>query len=472
MKFKIQPWKHQLDVLERVKDLNQFAILAEMGTGKTGTLINILRYKFNERKKILKTLIITPPITISNWKVEWEKHSDVDLSKIVLLKGSEKDRIKKFTAAFEKQENFIAIMNYESTLMKDLFNILTLWKPEVLVLDESHKVKSLQSKRTKQIIKLSSIPQYKYLLTGTPILNSPMDLFSQFLILDGGETFGKNFWAFRGVYFVDKNAHMPSHKKFPNWQIKPGSLEKISKLMSSKSVSIKKADCLDLPPLVNETVRVEMTPEQSRMYAQMKKDFITFMNGEAVVATLAITKALRLMQISSGFVKTEDGDEISIEKTPKMEALKELLSELTVDNKVIIWAVWKENYSQIKKVCEELKIKYVEVHGDVTEKNKQLNVDSFNNDETVRVFIGHPGSGGIGINLIVASYTIFYSRNFSLEQSLQAEARNYRGGSEIHNKITRIDIVTEGTIDELIVEKLQQKIKISEKVLVDMAKQL
>ena len=136
-----------------------------------------------------------------------------------------------------------------------------------------------------------------------------------------------------------------------------------------------------------------------------------------------------------------------------------------MDHKIIIWAVFKDNYSAIRKVLEKDGINYVEIHGGITGKKKFEAVDAFNTDDSVRVIIGHPGSGGIGINLVAASHAIFYSRGFSLEHDLQAEARNYRGGSEQHDQITRIDLIAKDTIDERILEALEEKKKTAETVL-------
>ena len=148
-----------------------------------------------------------------------------------------------------------------------------------------------------------------------------------------------------------------------------------------------------------------------------------------------------------------------------MQALKELLADLTVSNKVIVWCVFKENYNDIREVCEVLKVDYVECHGSVSQADKQAAVDKFNTDKKCKVFFGHPGSAGIGLNLVSASHSVFYSRSFSLEYDLQAEARNYRGGSEIHEKITRIDLVTPDTIDELVMKALASKEQLSYDVL-------
>ncbi len=467
MNYLIQPWKHQLEAIEKAKDLPCFALFFEMGAGKTSTTINILRYKFNAERKFMRTLVIAPIITLENWRSEFKKYSKIDPKKVLVLQGSQIQRCKQLSKAIDTDPERIVVTNYESLLMKDLFEALQYWHPEALVLDESHKCKDPKSKRTKAATILSDQIRYKYILSGTPILNTPMDIFSQFRIMDGGASFGKNFFGFRAEYFYDKNAGMPRDKYFPDWRIRPGSLERINAKIFEKGMRVTKEECMDLPPLVRQEISVEMVSEQARIYREMKKDLVTYLGDKACVATLALTKALRLMQIASGFVKLEDGSVVRIKDNPKKAALKELLEELTPHHKVIVWAVFKENYEQIREVCGELGIQYVEVHGDIPTQEKFKNVDRFNADPECRVFLGHPGSGGIGINLVVASYSIFYSRSFSLEHDLQAESRNHRGGSKEagHSKITRIDLLASNTIEGEVVKKLANKEEISESLL-------
>lgn len=465
-----RPWAHQLEAANRAKDLPEFGLLFDMGTGKTMTAINIARHKYTLHKRVLKTLIFGPPIVVENWRREWLMNSKIPESKIIPLRGSQVQRL----ATFKKHssDNVIFITNYEALLMKNLFEEFTKWKPELLIWDELHKLKSMQSKRTKAAIKLADESLYRLGLTGTPVLNSPMDLFAQFRVLDKGRTFGKNFFQFRAKYFVDKNAGMPQGRYFPDWRPRTSMFEDMNRLVYESAMRVKKEDCMDLPPLIKKPIYVEMTPPQAKAYEQMKKAFIAYINDKAAVSDLAITKALRLQQIVSGFVKMEDDTIHRFEDHPRKAALLELLEELTPEHKIIVWAVFKENYNDIRAVCEKLNIQYREVHGDITDKNKLNAVDDFNNDPMVRVIFGHPASGGIGINLVASDVSIFYSRNFSLEQDLQAEARNYRGGSEIHKKVTRIDLVTMGTIDEQILEKLSNKVAIGEKILRELASEI
>lgn len=471
-----EPWAHQRQAVERAQALKEFALFFEPGTGKSRTSIDIFRHWCNGEKRYLRTLILAPLIVCENWKREFEMYSKLPQDRVITLTGPGPRRLKTFQLYSQEQgfpRGCVFVTNYEALVaMPELFKAIKAWGPEVLICDESHRCKDMKSKRTKAVIALADQAERKLILSGTPILNSPMDIFAQYRILDGGRTFGSNFFAFRARFFYDKNAGMPRDRHFPTWQILPGALEAMNGLIYSKAMRVTKAECLDLPPLVRKSIYVDLSPEQRRLYDEMKKDFVTYIKDKAVVATLAITKALRLMQIVSGYTKTFDGEEVALEKTPKMAALEEILADTAPTSKCIIWSVFKENYAQIRRVCENLGLEYVEVHGEISDTKKFEAVERFQKDPNVRVFIGHPGSGGIGINLVEAPVAIFYSRNFSLDQDLQAEARNHRGGSQIHEKVTRIDLIAKGTIDEAVVQRLANKLSVSDTVLKQIAEEI
>lgn len=400
-------------------------------------------------------------------------HSSIDPDRVVILTGSQKNRVKTFKAS---NPDSVFITNYESLLMKELYDLFILWRPEVMVADESQRIKSPTANRTKLALQLSNgiydkrgtqvvkPAKYKYIMTGTPVLNSIMDLFTQYKFMDDGATFGSNFFYFRMRYFYDRNAGMPTHKYFPDWQLRPGSLEEINKKIFERGIHVDKKQCLDLPPFVTTIIKVKMTLEQTRLYEAMKKDCVAYIGNTAATAPLAITKTLRLMQITSDFLSTEDRI-IELKGSPKMDALKELLIELAPDHKIIVWASWSKNYEQIRRLCDDLKIGCSELTGETPASKRDDNIDSFKHDNSCRVLIANPGAAGIGINLVCSDISIFFSRTFSLEHSLQAEARNYRGGSEIHEKVTRYDLVVEDTIDEHVVRALNNKQEISFEVL-------
>ena len=290
--YKRAPWGHQLETIETAKKMNEYGLFFEVGAGKTLTAINIIRHWYAQSEQRLRTLIFSPPITLSNWKEEWLINSNIPKEDIIILSGSQDKRVELFKEHKDKK-GVIFITNYEALLMSRLHELMIKWEPQVLVADEGHKIKDHTSRRAKLLFPLADMAYYRLLLTGTPILNSYMDLFSQFRFLDKGETFGKNFFAFRGKYFYDRNAGMPRGSYFPNWQPRPSISKELEELISRKSKVVKKADCLTLPPLIRTTLKTELSRSQQKAYNEMKKAFITYINDKVAVASIAITKALR-----------------------------------------------------------------------------------------------------------------------------------------------------------------------------------
>jgi SNF2 family DNA or RNA helicase len=477
-------WAHQKHAVALALKQRDFALFHEQGTGKTGTLINILRHKYAEKGHIRRTLILTPLVTLGNWKREFKLFSRVNPTDVVVLQGSgaRKNQIllDAITEPVAKTltRNRIIIANYEVVQNADFMQIIQTWCPELVVCDEAHRLRNHQSKRAKLVCQITDRAEHRYILTGTPILNTAQDIFHQYRIMDRGETFGDNFYAFRGRYFEDENARRvgkPGY--FPSFIERPDCFDELHRKMYSRqgmpiAHRVLKKDCLDLPPLVKTKVEVELSSEQARLYKEMRDEYLTFVANKkaegqplAVVAQLAITKALRLQQITTGYVKADDGNEYDLQDNPRLQALSELLDDSARQQKVIVWAAFKNNYKQIIKVCEKLGLQYTLLTGDQSAKEKEENMHTFRTVSNVTVMIANQSAGGIGVNLVEAPVAIFYSRNFSLEQDLQAEARNFRGGSEMHNKITRIDLIAKNTIDESIAEALANKQNLADKIL-------
>jgi SNF2 family DNA or RNA helicase len=456
--------QHQKDSISLARAEKDIFLAWEPGTGKTCATIQMIRERCKEVDRLKRVLILAPKVVLNNWKKEFGMFSNIPVSSIHILTGSIKERIEYLKNL--KQYTGIVITNYEAFQDGPFLQAMMSWSPEILVCDESHILKSYKSKRAKNVATLSSLCQTRYMLTGTPILNNAMDLYQQYLILDNGKTFGKNFFAFRSLYFVDKNAgwaSKPGH--FPEWVPRPGAYDDLMKKISKNTLRITKQECLDLPPYIVQEVEVELGVDQRKAYEEMKKYFIAYINGDACVAQLAVTKALRLQQIVSGFAKLDTGEVQRFKSNPRLDALRELLEIITPGHKVIVWACFKENYKMIREVCEELKIKAVELHGEISDKDRKEGIERFSTDPEVLVCIANQGAAGLGINLVQASYAIYYSRSFSLGHDLQSEARNYRRGSEIHSKITRINLVTPNSIDGLIAEALKNKQDISDRIL-------
>lgn len=467
MKFKLPLLKHQQEALDHSGDTRDMALFWGMGSGKTCGTISILRKKYYEKGRLMRTLIFAPSVVLFNWKDEFEKHSWIKPEDIHVIHGSKSKRLKILSEATEGHQ--IIIVNYEAVARtKEIYNILHDWEPEIVVLDESHKVKSHNSSQSIAAMNLCDLAEHRYILTGTFILNTELDAFMQYRCLDMGETFGENFFAFRRKYFYDavSGANVSWSKWMPVQD--EGLSTELREKIHSKARVVKTEDCIDLPPLVKTIKYVEMNKDQERMYKEMKDNFVAFIRdneediaADAAVADTALTKLLRLQQIVTGYVVTDEGEEHQMENVPRVKYTQELLEQLTPEHKVIVWCCWRNNYKTIADICKKLNIDYVKLEGSMSNERKHQAINKFRSDGSCRVIIANRRSGGIGINLTEASHSIVFSRNFSLDEELQSAARNYRKGSDIHERIVRIDLCSKGTVDELILNALRDKREIS-----------
>lgn len=466
-----RPFQHQIDALNFFYDKPEALYLWEMGTGKTGGAIFLQRLRCYQEKKFVNTLIVTPLVTVYNWQDEIPLFSPYPKDRVIAL--TQETSAKKL-AYLEKRlwdkEHYIVIVNYDALLNEKLFDKLLHLDYDCIIFDEAHRLKDPSAKRSKLCTRLADKAKYKILLTGTLILNSLKDIYSPFRILDKGATFGTNQYVFFNTYMRDKNAAWKGrHNYFPDWVIREDKQSEITEKIYTKAVRKLKSECLDLPPLVEEIEYVEMGKDQKKHYEEMKRDFITFVKEhknstkpKAVVAELAMTKALKLLQIASGFVKTEEGDIVYFEDVPRLNRCKELLENiLSEGHKCILWTSFIANTKMLERVCQELNVRYVKLTGDENIEEKNENIKSFQSDNEVRVVIANRRAGGIGVNLTAASYSIVFSRNHNLEDEKQSEARNYRSGSEIHERITKIDLACKGTIDEECLMALKNKQKLA-----------
>lgn len=467
LKFSRPLWKHQADTLDRFAPENEAALLHEMGTGKTTSAIAWLRAKYNMRREVLPTLIVSPVATLYNWMEEIERNAPAKVyESAVVLEGSARKRIE----ILRDSEARIFVTNPEALDMAPLVAALReKVAGGVSITDEAHKFKGFpKSKRREALTSITDFCKHRMILTGTPILNSYLDLFGLWRILDRGETFGLNPYVFRERYFRDANIGWKGKPKyFPHYVPKADIEAEISAMISKKASRLKKTDCLTLPPLLNVVEHVELSPEQRSVYKQMEAELVAEVREGVCVASNALTRVLRMLQILSGYIQVEtEGNEkvaVLLKNNPRLARLTELLEELTPNHKVIVWCSFQENYRTIAKVLRDREIPFAELTGQT--KDRQAEIVRFQTDPKCRVMISNPQAGGVGVNLVAASYAIYYSRGYSLGDRLQSEARCHRGGSEIHEKITLIDLVAPGTLDEDVLSALLRKENFSENVL-------
>jgi len=332
----------------------------------------------------------------------------------------------------------------------------------MMIVDESTTIKNPQAKRTKNILSIGKEAKYKRILTGSPVTQSPMDLWSQMDFLDPEILGQQSFYAFRTKYavLITANAAGGTHKfqkivKFKN-------LKELGKLVSPHSYRILKKDCLDLPEKTFTKRSIELSEEQRKAYDEMKSSAMTILKGQSATAVNVLTQLIRLHQITCGHMKTDSGDVINL-KNSRLDELMQILAENT--GKVIIWANYIHDIHSIEKaIIEEYgKSSYCTYYGATKQEERQKAIYDFQNENNdCRFFIGNTQTGGYGITLTAASTVIYYSNNYDLEKRIQSEDRAHRIGQK--NPVLYIDLVAKKTVDEKIIQALRNKVNIAKEI--------
>jgi len=329
-----------------------------------------------------------------------------------------------------------------------------------MAIDESTTIKTPTARRTKNIIKIGTNAKYKRIMTGSPITKNPLDLYTQCEFLDPWLLDFSSYYAFRNRYAEMKTMHVSGRSiqvvdKFRN-------LGELSDSVKQFSYRVLKEDCLDLPPKNFIKRHISLTPDQKKVYEQMKKHAIAMLNKKVTTTVSVLTQLMRLHQITCGYVTADDGSIQEVESN-RMNELMSILEE--TEGKVIIWANYQFSVGDIiEKITKKFgKESYVHYYGLTPQEVRQENIKRFQNDPECRFIIGTPQTGGYGITLTQANTVIYYSNGYDLEKRLQSEDRAHRIGQK--KAVTYIDIIAEDTIDEKIVEALRKKIDIASEVL-------
>jgi SNF2 family DNA or RNA helicase len=239
-------------------------------------------------------------------------------------------------------------------------------------------------------------------------------------------------------------------------------LAELSDKVKGFSYRVLKEDCLDLPPKNFIKRHVTLTPDQKKVYQQMKKEAIATLNGKVTSTMTVLTQLMRLHQITCGHFTADDGSTQSVESN----RLNELMSVLEeTEGKAIIWANYQLSVSEIiQRIIKEYgEDSYVHYYGLTSQEDRQDFIRKFQNDPKCRFLVGTPQTGGYGITLTQANTVIYYSNGYDLEKRLQSEDRAHRIGQK--KTVTYVDLICEDTVDEKIVKALRGKINIASEVL-------
>ena len=447
-------------------DKKCFAYFMEMGTGKSKVLIDNSAMLY-DHGKINGVLIVAPKGVYKNWySSEIPTHLPDHIEKNVVLWQANitKQQQKNLNTLFETGTDLhLLIMNVESLSTKKGVDFAAKFinsHETLMAIDESTTIKNPEAKRTKNIVELGKNAKYKRILTGSPVTKSPLDLYKQCEFLDPWLLDHTSWYTFRTRYAVMKNMSFNGRtfQKVVGYK----NLGELSEKLKPFSNRVLKDDCLDLPKKTFMKRIVQLTPDQNKVYTQMKKEALAILNGKMLTTSNALTQLMRLQQITCGHFKSDDGTVQEV-KSNRIDELIDVLNE--IEGKVVIWAHWQSDVKQIiKAIVDEFDQGcLVDYYGLTPQDERQQNIKRFQEDDKCRFFIGTPQTGGYGITLTAASNMIYYSNGYDLEKRQQSEARIDRIGQT--KPMTYIDIICEDTVDERIVKALRKKVNIASQVM-------
>lgn len=464
MPIKVKPYAHQVTAFNFVCNklallpgaaysLGGYgaALLMEMGTGKTLTTIAVEGALYSAGR-IHRVLVVSPLSVTGVWKDEHDAYADFDYTLAVLKGGGEKkaDTLRHLTGNSLQ----VAVVNYESCWR--LEKELAAWQPDLIIADEGHKIKSHNISASKAMHRLGAAAKYRLLLTGTPVTNKAIDIFSQYKFLDP-RIFGQSFYAFRNTFFfmTGYGNHTPVLKKSME--------DELTRRMHSIAFRATKKECLDLPETTDIIRKVELEPRAMKLYQSLVKESYAELSGGEVTITNVLTKLLRLSQLTGGFIGSDESSAAEQVSTAKLDVLEDIIDAALEENrKLVIIARFVAELDAICRLLEKGRVNYSLIKGGVKDRDEQ--VARFQNDPNVPVFVGQIATAGLGITLTAASTMVFYSLDYSMSNFEQCKARIHRAGQ--HMPCTYIYLAAQGTVDKKVLKALKSKANLA-KTLVD-----
>lgn len=471
--WKTRPYVHQVKAVKKLLSTGfGGALLMAPRTGKTKTLIDYAGC-LHASGKASRVLIFCPLSVIGVWEREISAHCPFPSRITVWDKDSRKKGVQ--LPRFDGKDCIDwVIINYDAlstpgAIIKqdeygnkmrskkrggrfDIYKALERWQPELIALDESHRIKSPTAVKARMLHKLGRVAPYRVIMTGTVVTKKKriFDIWSQWKFMNPSR-FSMPFSIFKSTYGV--------------WKVQDGGWSKWIKNQNEQDLhdqihgdafAISREECFDLPPRREQIIPICLE-ESAPYYDQMAKDMVTKIHtGEITQASIALVQTLRLRQITSGIAKTEPTPEYPEGRLvrvghEKLNVMKELLADLfEADEKVVVGAHFVGDITAIHKISQELKVDCFVLRGGVPRKQRDADIEAFRRHPGPALFVAQPQAASLGIDLSTASICIWFSLTPSYVDFTQFEDR-----IALSNRSTIfMYLLATDTVDELLFETL------------------
>lgn len=481
-KFKQKPYKHQVDALRKLLDNGWGgALLCEPRTGKTKVAIDYMSI-LHQGGKVNRVIIFCPVGVMGVWVDQLAENCPVPYRVLVWDRKTRKDQK---LPVYGKDQLDVVIINYDALSTPgeargrdehgnikrsktkggryEVKKKILAWNPQLIILDESHRIKTPSAKKTYAIHSLGKHVDYRLILTGTVVTKSKrmFDVYSQWKFLNPSRFGGMTFGQFKSHY-----GRWKARENYSQW-IGNQNEEELHKLVHMDAFSITRDECYDLPRQTSQIIHVDLE-ETAQVYDQMAQDMVARIHtGEITEASIRLVQRLRLQQITSGLIRTSPSPEfpegrLVIGGAEKLRAIQSRLEDLMeADEKVVIGALFKSDIQRLEEMAKKLKVPVFVIKGGMKNEDREYARTQFPKVSGGAIFIGQPAAAGEGIDLSAASILQWYSLPSSWVNFRQFSDRIALSDRPTFHEF----FLARGTVDELLYETLLEDGDIGKKMI-------
>lgn len=481
--YKTEPRDYQVIATHKAYAKEMYALFMEMGLGKSKISLDVMAASIGS-KEIEQILIICPYSVRIIWPDEIAKHfprdSDIHLADLKTKAGLK--RFDNFNNYNDKNRCNILVVGVESLQRKgnkayeSVYNYVAKRKTGIIV-DEVHYIKNPQSIRTLNITSIGENAIRKIAMTGTPVSQGIIDLYSILNFLDPNIIGLGDYYSFKNRYCVMGGFEQRDIIGYKN-------TDELFSIIKPFVHQCFKKDVLNIPDKIYQVRYVTMLKEQAKTYKTLKEEGIFKKDSvdEGFIVEHMLTLYGNLQQVLSGFIREPTGDfkfvgnkSVEVRKTveiiqsnknPKIVELKNIINDIPENEQIIIWAKYSYEVELLRKELLYYKTDKFEksmcIYNDTQTDEERSTYKNEFNEKKIRYFISTQKKGGTGLTLNTASYVVYFTNDFSYVYRTQSEDRNHRIGQERH--VTYIDICYADTIDKRVLDCLKKKKNVADYV--------
>lgn len=439
----LQDFAHQTEIFNIARDRKYYGLLMEQGTGKTRIAIKLFENHFKQGR-VKACMVVTTKGLVRNWSdVELPLHASVPYYCQVWPN--------KVVSHTYKDKLYYWMVNIDAILtdgyVKRIKEFMEIYPDFMCIIDESTIIKNPSAKRTRRAWRISQLAKVRLIMTGLPTPHSPLDLYAQCRFLSPLALGFKDFKEFKYEH-AEIKMRLLGQRSFPEI-VGYKNLGKLKEKLSKFSSIIKKEECLTLPPTRQRVVPVPLTKEQRKYYDELRKQFLTVIQGEVIDASVVVAMINKCLQLCSGQIKLPDGRYLDV-PTDRLDVLEELVEEC--DGQSIVWTAFVHNAVAIGKRFGN---RAILLPSGLSLDDRQDLLAKFKAGEG-KILVANPASAGHGLTLTNCSNAIYYSRNWNYEHRAQSEARIHRIGQTqpcLYTDLLDTKTLEKGVVDVLVGRK-------------------